>query len=249
MKLFVYKKIYKKNLIIFSDKMLLIIILFLINNIFSFEFSKSKFNPIINEKKIKNSINTIINDNNKIKFINNPNQDWLKDCLNIECSLENIDFESVNYDNFFNKTTNFSRNIIFVEDFMINYGRIISNDDKKLIDEYNLHSKINLQINDYNNIVLKDDSYIRKYIMYDFPYIDKRLVYSYISQLIDYYDYNSELHLIHWQYYDIEKLNFKKIEDLIYDLHLASLIIKKSVNDYEEIIYRKLSYLNKKYYD
>ena len=74
-------------------------------------------------------------------------------------------------------------------------------------------------------------------------------IHNYIYNLIDYYKYNDNLSLINWKKFDIDKLSFEKIEDLIFDIHLLMITDNKPLIYYEEIIHNKLSYLYKKYYN
>mgnify|MGYP007000258657 len=75
------------------------------------------------------------------------------------------------------------------------------------------------------------------------------LLNNYIFDLIDYYNYDKRLQLINWKKYKIEKLNFGKLEDLIYKLHLFLVFNRKNFQYLENIIEEELSYLDKKYYD
>ena len=63
---------------------------------------------------------------------------------------------------FFNDNYNNNKDIIFVHDFMINYGRTLTINEKNKIYEYKKMPKIIFNINNYDNLVLKDDNFIRK---------------------------------------------------------------------------------------
>lgn len=229
---------------------IIILFLYLIIKIYSFEFSRSKNNILLNQIDIKNTLFNIVEDEdkNRIKILNNPNQKFCKDCFEIYCLNNNINYEFVSYDNFINNSYK-NKNIIFIEDFMINYGRTLMNKEKEIILNYNSKSKIIFNTNDYDNLVLKDDVFIKKFKMYNFPKICKINLNNYIFNLIEYYNYNSDLKLINWKNFDIDKLNFKEIEDLIFNLHMIIISNNYSINYIEEIIKKKLLYLDKKYYD
>lgn len=252
MRLFVYKKKFKDIFLFKIDyKMKIIIIYFfyLFTNINSFEFSNSKNNLLLNKIEIKNTLTDLINDIDNIKIINNPNQKFCKDCFEIYCYQNDLKYEIVSYNNFLNNIYNQENNFIYVQDFMINYGRTLMNKEKEIILNYNKRQKVILNIDDYENIVLKDDSFIKKIKIYNFPKICKRDIFSYIFELIEYYDYNQNLQLINWKKYSIDKLSLEEIEDLIFNIHLIVLSNNHSIEYYEEIIKEKLSYLDKKYYD
>ena len=225
------------------------IFILLIELVNSFEFSYSKFNNLLNDKKVKNVLNDLIEDDNKIKLINNPDQKWCENCIKSHLYNENINFDFITYNDFFNDNYNNNKDIIFVHDFMINYGRTLTINEKNKIYEYKKMPKIILNINNYDNLVLKDDNFIRKYKMFYFPNICKIQIHNYIYNLIDYYKYNDNLSLINWKKFDIDKLSFEKIEDLIFDIHLLMITDNKPLIYYEEIIHNKLSYLYKKYYN
>jgi len=249
-KLFVYKKLFKVNLLIkFKRKMFVFIlfILFFYGN--SLEFSKSNRNTILHYKDINDNLNKIIKNNEKIKLFNNPNQDLAIDCLKIKCSNENIYFDIISYNDFYNQEYNKNNQLILINDFMINYGRTLTINEKEKILNYDESPNLIFHINDYNNLVLKDDEFIKNYEMYNFPYIEKSLINNYIFNLIDYYNYHSDLQIINWKKYKIEKLSFRKLEDLIFKLHLLLVSNKGDLNYLEVIIKDELSYLDKKYYD
>ena len=249
-KLFVYKKLFKVNLLIkFKRKMFVFILFILFFYGHSFEFSKSNRNTILHYKDINDNLNEIIENNEKIKLFNNPNQDWAIDCLKIKCSNENIYFDIISYNDFYNQEYNKNNQLILINDFMINYGRTLTINEKEKILNYNESPNLIFHINDYNNLVLKDNEFIKNYEMYNFPYIEKSLINNYIFNLIDYYNYHSDLQIINWKKYKIEKLNFRKLEDLIFKLHLLLVSNKGDLNYLEALIKNELSYLDKKYYD
>ena len=228
---------------------LIIILLLFFEIIYSFEFSYSKFNHLLYEKNIRNVLNDIYEDNNKIKIINNLSKDWCKNCFKGYFNNENINLDIISYNDFFNDKYNKKKDIILVDDFMINYGRTLTLIEKNKINKYNKNTNIILNINDYDELVLKDDEFINKYKMYEFPNISKRQINNYIFELIEYYNYHDKLLLINWKRFDIEKLNFEIIEDLIFDIHMLMMTNNDPIFLYEDIIQNKLSFLYKKYYD
>lgn len=228
-------------------KLLFFLLLIQLSN--SFDFSNSKLNILIQEKEIKNSLKNLVENKEKIKLLNNPNQDWFLDCINIYCNNEDINLNIINYDNFIRNNYESNFDIILIKDFLIDYGRIIKNEEKEIIENYNHYSNIIMHINDYDNIILKDKNFIDHYNLYNFPYISKRNINNYIYNSIDYNKYHNNLQLINWKKYDIEKLNFEKIEDLLYKLHLLIISKKYNLGYIEYVIQDELSYLNKKFYD
>jgi len=217
-------------------------------NISSLEFSYSRFNTLIHEKEIKNTLNNLIYEDDIIKIINNPDQKWLKDCFEIYCHNEKISFESISYHNFFNDLYT-PTDFIFVEDFMVGYGRILIDIEKDKIRKYNKNSKLILHVNDYSNLVLKEDEFIKKYKTYSFPKITKRHINNYIFNMIEYYQYHKDLFLINWKKFDIDKLDYHKLEDILFSMHLIMISNNQNIEYYESIVEDKLRFLDKKYYD
>ena len=233
----------------------------------SFEFSYSKFNSLLHEKEIKNCFHKLFNNNinndinNNIKIVNNINENmnWFLDLFDIYCKNENINYNKVSYYNFFNdKYIEKEYNII--EDFMINYGRTLNQFEKDKIGVKNIkYKKINLimHVQDYNNLILKDNEFINTFETIEFPEIDKRLINNYIMNMVDYYNYHNDILLINWKKYDICKLDIRKIENLIFKIHnLMILSDKNNKNNkkfdnmyYENFLNKELKYLDTKYYD
>lgn len=232
--------------------MIFLFFLTLINLINCYEFTNSKFNSIIYNKHITNKIDEIIYDDNKIKFLNNPNQNLCLDCFKNYCLNEKINYSIMNYSNLISDINNININnkeIILVEDFMINYGRILTLKEIEALNNYNKYSNIIFHVNDYNNLVLKNDEFIKKYKMYNFPYISKYCINNFIYNLIEYYRYDNYLQLINWNKYNIEKLDFYKIEDLLYKLHMFIIFNRENKDYLFKMIENELNFLNKKYYD
>ena len=229
--------------------MFLLFFFILINLVNSFEFTNSKFNSIIYSKNVINTINEIKDSNNKINFLNNPNQNWCLDCIKNYFSNENIDYTVLNYSKLINNINQQKSKYIIVPDFMINYGRVLTLSEIEDLKNYNKYSSIIFHLNDYENLVLKNDNFMKKQKIYNFPYIKKYDINNFIYNLVEYYKYDTYLQLINWKKYDIEKLDFYKIEDLLYKLNMY-IIFNKQNKDYLNVIIRdELSYLTKKYYD
>lgn len=224
------------------------ILISFINIVIGFEFSKSKYNTILHNKKVNNFMNNLIEDKNKIKIINNLDQDFCIDCIEYYLLNNNFKYDQLIFDNFLYEKFNNKKDYIIVEDFMINYGRTLYDDEKYIMNNYDKNPKIILHVNDYDNIVLKDEQFIKKYEIYNFPYINKNEVLNYIYDLVDFYKYNNKILLINWKKYNIEKLNFQKLENLMYKMHTCINNEKQNVDLYK-IIDNELFYLNKKYYD
>lgn len=236
-----------------------------------FEFSYSKSNILLNDKHINNCLKNLFdkenkeNEVNKIKIVNNKQINMFIDILKIYIENENINCKNINYYQFFKNDCYINENIneknkikqnIFVNDFMIDYGRTLSQYEKEKILEINKTSKKNIifHVEDYDNLILKDNEFINNFEILEFPKIDKRLLNSYLINMIGYYQYNNDLLLINWKNYDIDKLSIKELENLMFDLHVSINLNNKnkkysSINLCKNILNKKFKKLNKKYYD
>jgi hypothetical protein len=237
---------------------------------FGFEFSYSKSNILLYDKHINNCLENLFikeNENNKIKIVNNKQiNNMFIDILKIYIENENINCKNINYYKFFKNDCYINENInekkyklkqnIFVNDFMIDYGRTLSQYEKEKILEINKITNKNIifHVQDYENLILKDDEFINNFEILEFPKIDKRLLNNYILNMIQYYQYNNDLLLINWKKYDIDKLNIKQLENLIYDVHVLINVNNKnkkysSINLCKNILNKKFKKLNIKYYN
>ena len=225
-----------------------------------FEFSSSKSNVLLNEIKIKNCFSELINScNDNIKILNskNMNNKLFFDIFDIYCKNENIEYDIINYNSFFKNDYKKNNNLILVNDFMIDYGRTLTQYEKetiKNINELNDNFKYILYIENYDNLVLKDDEFINKFKIIEYPQIDIQLLNNYIINMIQYYNYNNDLLLIDWKKYDIDKLNVREIENLMFNIHILMTLSEKNnknynIDYYHKILERKFNKINRKYYD
>lgn len=207
--------------------LLLFLVLFIREKVISFEFSYSKANTLIYEKDIRENLENIFNDKEKINIINNPNKKWFEDCFEIYCYNNNLKYDIISYKDLYNNRFSNQRDIIFVNDFLVDYGRIIKEYEKKKLFNYKENPKILLNINNYEDIILKDNKFIDNFKMHKFPLINKRHINNFIFNLIDYYDYDNDLHLFDWKKLNLENLTFRDIENLVYSMHRDILKEKK----------------------
>ena len=101
---------------------------------------------------------------------------------------------------------------------------------------------------------MKDDEFIKYFEFIEFPKIDNRIINNYIIHMIEYYNYNSDLLLIDWKKYNINKLSIKNIENLLFKMHNLIIINNKNkkysnINLCKNILNKEFEKINKKYYD
>ena len=210
------------------------IIFFLISLINSFYASKiiSQNIRFFKNKPIYNELTNIINNklNSPIIF-NGDNTPYKHDFLKLICDDNNIDMYDYTFDKFIiNKPYNKKHNsLIYINDFMINDGRILSEyENEVLLNKNNILSNIIiLESHNIENIPYKDVRFIRKFPLIQFPLVKKRDLIQYINDIIIYNKYNEFLYLIDWTNYDIQKLNLENINKLV---KYANILIKDNNN-------------------
>jgi hypothetical protein len=99
---------------------------------------------------------------------------------------------------------------------------------------------------DIHNIPFKDNNILRLFPVIRFPNIDNNSIMKYISYTILKFGYNPKLYDINWSLYDFSKMNFEKINILLFELD--SIIRTNNNNFYvNDFITRAISDLSNIY--
>ena len=160
------------------------------------------------------------------------------DLLDIYCNYENINFESIKFDEFINDHYNEKSDIIYINDFLTYTGRIMLNEEKEIILNYNKSPKLILNVEDSDNLILLDHHFLNNFNDVLFPNMNKYILNTYIYDLIEHYHFNDIIHTINWSSYNINQLSLKEIENLIYKIHLSYQLKKDIDKDYiKKLIY------------
>lgn len=190
--------------------------------VYSYTYTKSSniVPSIIKKKDIYRDLSLIIQDKKYDTYIINDsifnNQCMKKDITKLVFEDNLISFKELSFNEYItNNPSLFCRDTIFyINDYLINYGRILNEQEKLTILNKN-SNYVFLQSNDIDTIPLKDVHFNKKFRMLDFPIISKKDLINYIYELIDHFQYNENLYLVDWELFEIDKLNFTDINVLL----------------------------------
>jgi hypothetical protein len=189
---------------------MLFFLFYLIHSCYSYTIYTDQFHQFIQSPIKPPPI--ILESNNiyvKKKFIN---------ILSNHLNIEKID---ISFNDFIlNKLhLNNDNKLIYVYDFLLKNGRILNYYEfvflKYLKKTNNL---IIFNSDNMNEIKFKDYDIIDLYPIYSISSIKKEFI-RYIEYIIEKYNYHKDIKSINWFKYDIDKLNFEKINILLYELN------------------------------
>ena len=152
-----------------------------------------------------------------------------KDYCKMLSDINLFNFHDCTYENFIvNLPYNEKNNtMIYVNNFLQDNGRIFNEYEQKIL--YNIPSTNNLIIFETENldsVPLKDIQMIKRFKILNFPKITKRDIRCYIYDTINKNKYDDEMYLLNWtEYNDIDKLNFEKLNILLFEID--SMLKKK----------------------
>ena len=130
----------------------------------------------------------------------------------IDCTFDNLMLDSPHLEH--------QNSIIYVTDFLVGHGRILNHfEEEKLHYMVGNSNLVILQSDNLDRIPFKDSNIIRRFPVIKFPNIDKKDIVHYIYDVISLNKYNNDLYLINWNSYDVEKWNFKKINNILSELN------------------------------
>ena len=218
-----------------------ILIILIIKLVYCYEFSFSKFNNFGKNFIINDKLNNIFKNNNKIIIESSyGDNNWRNNYINLYFKRYNKKLLNLNYNNFINNEYDLNNDIIYINDFLINDGRILLNNEKEKILNYD--NNIILGCEELNKIPYKDPNFLKNFEKIQLDKIEKREIMNYIYTLVNYYKYDDILMLINWNKFDIELLDFEICEE---NLYLLNLYLKnnKDLNENEinNLIHKFLS--------
>jgi len=208
----------------------------------------NEYPKFLQNKNIYSDLNDIIKHNMKNPIILNSFKTPFKmDLCKIISEQNNIKFKEYTFDSFMNEVPflNNKNSLLYVNDFLINHGRIFNHYEENIL--YNIHQNSNLIVfntENLNAIAFKDLNLIRYFKIYEFPQIDKREIIQYCYDNITINNYDTELYNLDWITFNIEQLNFEKINILIYLIN-NMFKNKKNLNLINENVNNIINYLNK----
>jgi hypothetical protein len=177
----------------------------------------------LKKSPIYHEINDLLISDIKVPFILNGDTNQLKKnlCYFI-AQNNNINFKEYTFDKFMlNLPYSYKDNsLIYINDFLVKNGRVLNSYEEEVL--LYLSKSSNLVIFESDNIEtisIKDIDIIRKFKILQFPKIDKKKIIQHIYDIINTYNYNSDLYLFNWHSYNIEKLTFENINILLFEIN------------------------------
>lgn len=197
-------------------------LLIVLINIFVFYSYSKKYFHFLRKHTIYSDLNNLFSQNIKNAVILNGIKTSYKKTLCISyCGVHNISFKEYTFKRFMQKVPHlkYENSVIYIKDFLIGNGRVLNEYEEYMLN--NLKKTTNLIIFESDNIetiTFKNNKVISNFPILEFPLLTKLDIIHYIYDLIFFHEYNADLFLLNWNKYDIEDLNFEKINILLYEL-------------------------------
>ena len=204
--------------ILFSINIFFINILF----ISSFNSICSTLNFLKKDKIYSELTNLIKSESHKTIILNGDRTPLKKNFCKSLSELNNYNFEEYTFDSFIEKLPFLEKDktLIYVNDFLIGNGRILNHiEENRLLHIPETSNLVVLQSDNIESIPLKDNVVVRQFNILQFPKLIKKEIIRYIYDIILLYHYNDDLFLLNWNQYDIEKLDFEKINILLFEIN------------------------------
>jgi hypothetical protein len=184
-----------------------------------------KINSYIRFFKNK-SIYSIFNDLIKIEnkepiILNGDKTPFKKDFCRYISNINNIPFKEYSFHTFMTEFPhiNNDKSLLYIDDFLIGNGRILNHYEENILLNLNRNSNlIVFQSDNIQTIPFKDQLIIRRFPIIQFPEIKKKDIVQYIYDTITLYNYDPNLYTINWSIYNIDNLDFEKINILLFEL-------------------------------
>jgi hypothetical protein len=182
-----------------------------------------RYSRFLKNKSIYSIFNDIINQKLKKPIILNGVKTPLKkDFCKIISELNDITFKEYRFDSFMTELpyVNNKNSLLYINDFLVGHGRILNHYEENILLNLNKNSNlIVLNTDNINTIPFKDSNIIRHFPIIQFPEINKREIIQFIYDTITINDYDEDLYNLNWINYNIEKLDFEKINILAFELN------------------------------
>ena len=208
---------------------LLIFILIILNTNSTLLYNNNFF-------KKKDIYNKLLNySNNKLKnpiILNGIKTPLKTDFCRMFSDNNSIKYKEYTFDNFILKKPHLKYNnyLIYIKDYLVGNGRILNSYEEELLLSLNIYKNKNIIILEADNIdtiPYKDIHINSRFERIEFPIIAKKEIIHYINDIILHYQYSDDLFLLNWEKYNIEVLDFEKINILLFELD--SLIKEENI--------------------
>lgn len=201
-----------------------LILIFAISTICKTNSVKLNFNPrFFKNKSIYTELTNLVKSKYKNPIILDGDvSPFKKDFCELICNINEIKFREYTFTEFIEKLPYliYNDSVLYVNDFLVKNGRILTYyEENKLLELRKDSNLIIFQSDNINNIPIKDNNIVRHFPIIKFPKLNKRDIVQFIYDKIEENKYNDGLIWINWINYDIDKLNFEKINILLYEIN------------------------------
>lgn len=204
----------------------------------SSQLTLSKYTKFLSNNKITTTIQKIFDSEVKYPFILDGHiTPYKNDFMDIMAHRNNYEFMNCNFNDLILKAPflEVKKSVIYINDFMVGNGRSVSEDEQLVITNIPLSSNIIVFESTYiKTIPYKDNRFIGKFDIIEFPMVRKKDVIQYIYDIVKYNTYNDLIYIINWKEYDVEKLGCEKLNILIYEINM---MIKKFIETNGTLLY------------
>jgi len=155
-------------------------------------------------------------------ILNGVKTNLKKNTCTIYCDINNIQFKPYSFDNFLLKKPHlkYENSMIYIKDYLVGNGRILNEFEKETMNSLpSTSNMVILETDDIELIPFKDFYLNKKFQILNFPILSKKDYIRYIYEVILYFKYNDDLLLLNWNNYNIEKLDFERINILLFELN------------------------------
>lgn len=173
--------------------------------------------------KIYSEIDKLFKKDINAPLILNGEKSKLKcDFCKYMCSLNNYRFKEYNFDNFILNSPYLSceKTLLYINDFMVGNGRIFNNyEQEKILHLPVTNNIIILQSDNIENIPFKDNNIVKRYSIVQFPKISKKDIINYIYDIINIYDYDSNMYILNWSEYNLNNIELEYLSMLLFEVN------------------------------
>jgi hypothetical protein len=199
----------------------LLFLLFILNLLI---FESKKYFHFLRKHTIYSDINNIFKNELKDPLILNGIKTSYKKTLCLTfCNINDILYKEYTLKKFIEKVPHlkYNNSLIYIRDFLIGNGRIFNSYEENFIKSIPKTSNLIIFESENINIIpIKNNQIINKFFILEFPILTKLDLIHYIYDVISFQKYNTNLFLLNWNQYDIDSLNFEKINILLFELNI-----------------------------
>jgi hypothetical protein len=186
-------------------------------------YNKISNGSFLKKYNIYSDINKLLKKEYNNPLILNGDKTLLKrDFCKYMCIMNDFNFKEYNFDNFILDSPYLSEynTLLYVNDFMIGNGRIFNHyEEEKILHLPQTSNVIILQSDNIENIPFKDNNIVKRYNVLQFPKITKKDIVNYIYEIIEAYNYDTNMYILNWSEYNLEKIELEYLNMLLFEIN------------------------------